>query len=262
MLSNPVYGSLKSNIDRLGHCLCLGLDPDIDKIPSYYEKSISGLDMFLIDVIEASKDQVIAYKPNISFFEAYGIEGLHLLEKCRARTPSHVPFILDAKRGDIGNTAVKQATYLFDYFGADAITVNPYMGHDNVSPFLDYKDKLIFVLALTSNPGSNDFETLKLESGKRLFEEVIEKTNTWSKNNVGFVVGATQTDLVQARSLTSFPFLIPGVGHQGGRYVDAIKGSDANGVSIINASRALLYSWDSPKNLDQTINRLISTIIS
>jgi orotidine-5'-phosphate decarboxylase len=262
VLNNPVYASLKKNIDKQGHCICLGLDPDLEKIPSYYEKTIKGLEAFLLDVIAASKDHVIAYKPNISFFEAYGIDGLRLLEKCRKKIPSDIPFILDAKRGDIGNTAAKQATYLFDYFGADAVTVNPYMGYDSIAPFLNYEDKLIFVLALTSNPGAKDFESLRLESGKRLFEEVIEKTNTWAKNNVGFVVGATQAYLEHVRALTPYPFLIPGVGHQGGSYADAKKGRDTHGVAIINVSRAFLYSWESPKDLDLTIKHLIKSMLS
>jgi orotidine-5'-phosphate decarboxylase len=263
MLTNTVYQLLKKNINHLGHCICLGLDPDVHLLSTSFEKNCDGIEAYLKIIIESSHDKVIAYKPNISFFEGLGLEGLHLLEKICDFIPSKTPIILDAKRGDIGNTALFQAKFLFDYFDADAVTVNPYMGIDCVAPFLKYENKLTFVLALTSNLGANNFERQVLKNGKPLFLEVVTQVSDWGRasNNIGFVVGATQAEMKDIRKHTSFPFLIPGVGVQGGTYLNALEGRDENGVAIINASRSLLYNHDE-ENFNLSFSKKIKDILN
>ena len=156
--NHPIVRLLLKNKSRIQHCLCVGIDPDIEKIPDTFERSISGLNLFLEQLIKETSEYVLAYKANISFFEALGLEGLKTLESVRKHIPNSIPMILDAKRGDIGNTSSMQAKYLFDYFGADASTLHPYMGIDSLEPFFKYKEKLHFVLGLTSNPSSENFE--------------------------------------------------------------------------------------------------------
>jgi orotidine-5'-phosphate decarboxylase len=263
VLEHPVYKSLYDNIQTVGHCLCVGLDPDLTKIPEKYSQDCDGVEHFLKDIIDASQDNVIAYKPNISFFEALGIPGLQMLEKICEHIPESTPTILDGKRGDIGNTATMQAKYIFDYFNADAITVNPYMGEDSVEPFLAYKDKLVFVLALTSNHGANDFERQMLQKGIPMYLSVIETVTKWAEEtrNLGFVVGATQSELQTIRSYSEYPFLIPGVGQQGGSYHHAMKGADKNGVCVINVSRSVLYGHSQSQPLKLAVSEVIQSTI-
>jgi orotidine-5'-phosphate decarboxylase len=244
-MSNSFYQKIATNKKKVNNHLCIGLDPDIDKIPDHFQKNINGLEKFLFEVIENTSDLCIAYKPNISFFEAFGIEGLKLLARVRKAIPDNTPVILDGKRGDIGNTSKMQARYIFDYFGADASTLHPYMGTDSLSPFFEYKDKFNFVLALTSNPGAKDFEKLKLESGVPLYQKVVETCVEWNKtyDNIGLVVGATQNELPEIRKTAkNLLFLIPGIGKQGGSYSEAVKnGNNKDSLSIINISRSILY---------------------
>ncbi|MBT5953638.1 orotidine-5'-phosphate decarboxylase [bacterium] len=242
---NPFYSKIIENTKRTNSHLCIGLDPDPLKIPSKFEPTVKGTEEFLTEVIKNTSDLCIAYKPNISFFEALGIEGLRVLERLCKLIPSTVPIILDAKRGDIGNTAKKQASYLFDIFGADASTVNPLMGSDCVEPFLEYKDKFHFILALTSNPGAEDFEKLMLKSGKFLYEQVIDTCTKWNKTygNVGCVIGATKSELASVRTRDkNLPFLVPGVGAQGGDYDStSMQTKNKDNVVLINVSRGVLY---------------------
>ncbi|MFC1752878.1 orotidine-5'-phosphate decarboxylase [Thermoproteota archaeon] len=252
---------LSQNIKTRSCYVCLGLDPDLSKIPDHYSQTLTGLTDFLLDTIKATKDLVIAYKPNLSFFEAMGIEGLRIVEKVRSAIPEQVPMILDAKRGDIGNTSAMQARYIFDYFGADAITLHPYMGRDSLAPFFNYKDKYHFILALTSNPSAMDFQKAELSSGGYVYEKVINTACKWREefHNIGFVIGATQKELSYIRKKDSESlFLIPGVGAQGGSYSDAhTYGRNKDGLVLINMSRSLLYCSKDTDYLDLIRTKII-----
>jgi orotidine-5'-phosphate decarboxylase len=223
--------------------LCVGLDTDINKLPTPLLRDSRGMLDFNKSIIEATKDLVSAYKINFAFYEQYGIEGFEVLKKTIDYIPHEILIIADAKRADIGNTSLAYARSCFDYFKADAITVNPYMGFDSVEPFLQYKDKMVFLLALTSNPGSNDFQRL-ISDGKPLYRYVFEKSLGWSNHeNLGYVVGATHPEeLAQLRELApNNVFLIPGVGAQGGDVPEVLK-ANRNCPAIINVSRGIIYA--------------------
>jgi orotidine-5'-phosphate decarboxylase len=231
-----------------GSLLCVGLDIDPKKLPKPFQAKADGIHQFIRAIIEATSDLVCAYKINLAFFEALGEQGWSLLRSTRRLLPSNVIAIADGKRGDIGNTSERYAAALFDDLGFNAATVNPYMGFDSIEPFVRKSEFGIFVLALTSNPGSNDFQR-KMIDGSPLFHHVI---NLFSKNdkngNIGFVVGATHPDeLKHVRTITpDAPLLIPGIGAQGGDLrTSVIDGSDRNGnLALINVSRAVLYASD------------------
>ena len=224
--------------------LCVGLDPWRPSMP------VADVADFCRAIIDATADLVCAFKPNYAFFEAEGIPGLHALLAAVDAVPDGVPVILDAKRGDLGNTAAAYAKAAFDMWGADAVTVNPYQGRDAAQPFLDYADRGVFVLARTSNPGSAEFQDLAVRGadGERaLYEEVAARAAAWNDNgNVGLVVGATAPDeLAQVRSIAgSMPILVPGVGAQGGDLEASVRnGADASGRRVlISASRSVLYA--------------------
>ncbi len=227
--------------------LCIGLDPDPDRLPD----GVSTAD-FNRAVIEATSDLVCAYKPNIAFYEQSGVEGLRALEATVAAAPSGIPVIVDAKRGDMANTAQAYARALFGTWGFDAATVNPYLGGDSLEPFLEYSDKGVFVLCRTSNPGSSDLQALlsTAESGAAvpLYQRVALLALEWNtRGNVGLVVGATQPDELRwvRERCPSMPLLIPGVGAQGGDVAAAVRGGvDANGeLAIISSSREVLYAF-------------------
>jgi len=226
--------------------ICVGLDLDPKRMPQEFTKSTKGMFDFACRMIEATSDQVAAYKPNIAFYEALGHEGLSLLRQIVARIPDYIPVILDAKRGDIGNTAQHYAQSLYEYFNADWVTLNPYMGYDSLRPFIEHKDKGAFILCLTSNSGSKDFQMLSVE-GRPLYEVVAEKVAYWNKaRNLGLVVGATAPEqLVDIRNLAAdMPLLIPGVGAQGGSLeLAAVNGTDHfRKPALINVSRSVLYA--------------------
>jgi orotidine-5'-phosphate decarboxylase len=227
--------------------VCLGLDPDPQLMPKM------GVFEFNKAIIDATSDLVCAYKPNLAFYEALGIDGLVALQKTVAHIAGKVPVIGDAKRGDIGNTAKAYAKALFEVFGFDAATVNPYMGFDTIEPFLGYKDKAVFILCRTSNPGAADFQDLACSSAKtghapqRLYKMVAERAQEWNKaDNVGLVVGATYPEeLLEVRRLCpQMTLLIPGIGAQGGSLDLAVRhGVDAAGQGAIFASsRQILYA--------------------
>ncbi len=223
-----------------GSLLCIGLDPNPDLIPK-----IDVLE-FNKAIIDATHDLVCAYKPNLAFYEALGIEGLSILHKTIEHIPSDIPIIGDAKRGDIGNTAKAYAKALFSAFGFDAATVNPYLGFDSIEPFINYQDKGIFILCRTSNKGALDFQNLCTE-GLPLYEVVAQKAKEWNTHgNIGLVVGATYPEeLKKVRSICPEMYLlIPGIGAQGGDLASAVKyGVDARGKkAIINVSRQILYA--------------------
>jgi len=232
--------------------LCVGLDPDIDKLPSNIAATPSGIEEFLKAVIDTTKDLVCAYKPNSAFYEQFGAEGIALLKSMISYIPDDIPVILDAKRGDIGNTSRMYAASAFDYLKADAITVNPYMGFDSVWPFLDYKDKGVIILCLTSNLSSSDFQKRQvIDIDKQqlpLYQMIARMALAWNKNdNIGLVAGATKPEeLGELRKFVGdgLPILIPGVGAQGGDLEMSLKnGSNADSqLAIINVSRSVLYA--------------------
>jgi orotidine-5'-phosphate decarboxylase len=226
--------------------ICLGLDLDPKKMPKENAASLKGIFDFAQAIIEATSDQVCAYKPNLAFYEAMGSDGLALLQLIIERIPDKIPVIVDGKRNDIGNTAVQYANFLFDYLKADWVTINPYMGYDSMRPFLERKDKGAFVLCLTSNAGSKDFQLLNVE-GRPLYEIVAERVNYWNKDdNCGLVVGATHPEQLEGiRALAGdMPILIPGVGAQGGSLEKAITAGTDNfkKPAVINVSRSVLFA--------------------
>ncbi len=210
---------LTARVEEVGNCLCVGLDPEPGSLPAGYTADVAGIERFGGLIIDAALERAAAIKANIAFFEAFGSAGIGALERLRARIPASVPFIADAKRGDIGTTAVRQVVALFDALGADAVTVNPYLGRDAVAPFLERDDRFVYVLCRTSNPGAAEVQNLDL-SGEPLYVHVARRVREWAGEtaNAGLVVGATAPDeLVRIReSAPDLPFLVPGIGAQGG----------------------------------------------
>jgi orotidine-5'-phosphate decarboxylase len=226
--------------------LCIGLDVDIEKIPLHLQSSKNPVLEFNRSLIEATSDLVCAYKPNLAFYEAMGERGLSALKETLKLIPGNVVSIGDAKRGDIGNTAERYATSLFDDFGFDSVTINPYLGFDSVEPFLKNPEKGVFLLALTSNPGSKDFQRLKVGT-QPLYEKVVRTAKKWNtKENIGLVVGATHPRELKAvrQIVPDMPLLIPGIGKQGGDLKSAVRfGCNKHGrLAIINASRSIIYA--------------------
>jgi orotidine-5'-phosphate decarboxylase len=226
--------------------LCVGLDTDPAKLPSHLDKSKNAVLRFNRGIIEATSDLVCAYKLNLAFYEALGEKGWHILQETLALIPKTIVTIGDGKRGDIGNTAERYATALYDELHFDAATVSPYLGYDSIEPFIQSDEHCAFVLALTSNKGSNDFQRLIL-NGRPLYEKIVQAALKWNtKQNIGLVVGATHpTELKPIRDLApTMPILIPGVGTQGGDLEAAVRfGCDKNGwLAVINASRSVLYA--------------------
>ncbi len=244
-----------------GFHICVGLDSDVKKIPSHLTSSKNPLLEFNKIVIENTYKDAAAYKINFAFYEKYGTEGLDLISETLELIPNDILTIADAKRGDIGNSSQMYAQSIFDHFNFDAITLHPYMGYDSLSPFLEYKNKINFVLALTSNSGSADFEKLRLENGLFLYQKIIEKIKEWNTSkNCGIVFGATNTEelKINVGSFAGLPVLLPGVGVQGGSLEEVVKlfYEVKNFNFIVNISRSLIYS-DSTKNFGNVINRTI-----
>lgn len=229
--------------------LCVGLDTDINKIPTFLKDDKDAIFEFNKAIVDATAPYCIAYKPNLAFYECYGIEGIRALEKTvnyiRGAYPSHL-IIADAKRGDIGNTSAMYAKSFFEELNVDALTVAPYMGEDSLTPFLEYKDKWIIVLALTSNRGSHDFQLTTDNDGERLFEKVIRKTQQWStEENMMYVVGATQGKMFKdIRRVAPHHFLlVPGVGMQGGSLQEVCKyGMTKDCGLLVNSCRGIIYA--------------------
>lgn len=230
------------NISETKKFLCVGLDPRVEQLPSPFSKDPESFIKFCQEIISATSQYAGAFKPNMAYFECFGAKGLEILKEIIDFIPKDKLIILDAKRGDIGETSKAYARMAFEYFNADSITLSPYMGFDSLSPFFEYDQKGSFLLCLTSNPSAKDFELPKL------YLEVAAKAQEWNqKNNVGLVVGATQTEqIAQIRSVfSSGPFLIPGVGAQGGDLKESIlkgKGKQTGAVPLINASRSILFA--------------------
>jgi orotidine-5'-phosphate decarboxylase len=229
--------------------LCVGLDTDIEKIPAFLKAYPDPIFEFNKRIIDATQDLCVAYKPNSAFYESYGVKGLQSLIATWEYLPKDCLSIIDAKRGDIGNTSDKYAKAFFDEassgMGFDAITVTPYMGNDSVTPYLAYEGKWIIILALTSSVGSKDFQYLTTESGY-LYETVIQKANTWAgADRIMYVVGATKsTEFTNIRQFAPDNFLlVPGIGAQGGSLEDVCKyGMNKDCGLLVNASRSIIYA--------------------
>jgi orotidine-5'-phosphate decarboxylase len=226
--------------------LCVGLDTDINKIPRHLLETDDPLFEFNKQIIDATHPYAVAYKPNIAFYEAHGVKGWQSLEKTIAYIPDDVFIIADAKRGDIGNTSKMYARAFFENMDCDAITVAPYMGADSVTPFLEFDNKWVILLALTSNAGGKDFQNLELTQGGELFEEVLRKSASWAGNDqLMYVVGATRAESLQRiRKIVPDHFLlVPGVGAQGGSLEEVSRyGMNSQCGLLVNSSRGIIYA--------------------
>ena len=226
--------------------LCVGLDTDLEKIPEHLLELEDPIFEFNKQIIDATKDYCVAYKPNLAFYESHGVKGWESLQKTMEYIPSDIFTIADAKRGDIGNTSRMYAKTFFEYFNFDSVTVAPYMGNDSVSPFLEFRNKWVILLAATSNLGGLDFQYKKIEGGKRVFEEVLEKSLEWgNEENLMYVVGATRAEMLSdVRAIVPDAFLlVPGVGAQGGSLQEVVKyGMNNTCGLLVNSSRGIIYA--------------------
>lgn len=229
--------------------LCVGLDTDLKKVPQHILKEEDPIFSFNKAIIDATADYCVAYKPNLAFYEAFGVKGLMAFEKTvkylKENYPNHF-IVADAKRGDIGNTSAMYARTFFEDYDVDSLTVAPYMGEDSVTPFLGYDGKWVIVLALTSNKGSHDFQLTEDKDGERLFEKVLKTSVNWgNKDNMMYVVGATQGKMFEdiRRIVPDHFLLVPGVGAQGGSLEEVCKyGMNKECGLLVNSSRGIIYA--------------------
>lgn len=261
------------NANAKNRFICVGLDTDINKLPESVKSEANPVLAFNRRIIESTKKFAAAYKINFAFYEASGIEGLKNLKQTLEFIPHDVLTIGDAKRGDIGNTSQMYAKSVFDFFSFDSITLHPYMGFDSINPFLEYEHKLNFILALTSNPGADDFEKLKLSDNTFLFQAVIKAVNKWNtRKNCGVVFGATKSEELNQNLelLTDLPVLLPGVGAQGGSLKDVVKIFKSAGRKnyLVNISRGIIYK-DSSEQFDfsagkeiEILNKEVESVLS
>jgi orotidine-5'-phosphate decarboxylase len=237
---------LRASEDATGSLLCLGLDPEPDLLPPSIERSPAGVAGFVHTMVEAVGDTVASYKLNLAFYERWGREASWLLDQALKALPRDRPVILDAKRSDVGSTAQAYAHAIFDAWGADAVTVHPYLGYDSVAPFLAHKDKEILIVCRTSNPGAAEFQHLRVE-GEALYRHVARAAVRWDHHdNVGLVVGATApAEVRDVRQMAGDRLLlVPGIGAQGGNLEAAVRGAlrpDGRGA-IIPVSRGILFA--------------------
>ena len=239
---------LISQIFSKKNFLCVGLDPDIKKLPQHLLDKEDPIFEFNKAIIDATADYCVAYKPNLAFYECEGVKGLisfaKTVEYLKQNYPNHL-VIADAKRGDIGNTSTMYARTFFETYDVDALTVAPYMGEDSVTPFLQYEGKWVILLALTSNKGSQDFQ-FTTDGTERLFEKVIKRSQQWGNDdNLMFVVGATQGKMFEdIRKVAPNAFLlVPGVGAQGGSLEEVCKyGMTKDCGLLVNSSRGIIYA--------------------
>ena len=249
---------LGARIATTGTVLCVGVDPDPAALPHGFPATLGGVERFARLIVEASLPYAAAVKPNLAFFEAHGSAGIAALERLRALVPSEVPFIADAKRGDIGSTSARQATALFDVLGADAVTVSPYLGEEAVAALLERADRFAYVLCRTSNPGAAELQGLVVAADAQagypaepLWTRVARRAVAWGPGGtVGLVVGATApTELAAIRAVApTLAFLVPGVGAQGGEIAPILAdgparggpaGSAPGGALLVNVSRGI-----------------------
>lgn len=248
-----------------GTVLCVGIDPDPAALPDGFPATLAGVERFARLILEAALPSAAAVKPNLAFFEAYGGAGLASLERLRALVPADVPFVADAKRADIGSTAARQATALLDALGADAVTVNPYLGEEAVAPLLARRDRFAYVLCRTSNPGAAEIQGLSVAAdddlgapAEPLWARVARRATAWGPGGtVGLVIGATAPDeLAAARAIApGLAFLVPGVGAQGGEVVPVLAAGPATappaagrpgGGLLVNVSRGISRAVTAP----------------
>ena len=265
--------ALVSEIKKKQSFLCIGLDVDLTKIPTHLLDLEDPIFEFNKTIIEATHHLCVAYKPNIAFYEAYGLKGWRALEKTIQYLNKKYPEIFtiaDAKRGDIGNTSSMYAKAFFEDLSFDAVTVAPYMGKDSVEPFLAFENKHTILLALTSNKGAFDFQT-KISEGEQIYKQVLKTSTTWhNSQNLMYVVGATKaTYLAQVRAIVPDSFLlVPGVGAQGGNLQDVCtNGMNANVGLLVNSSRGIIYASsgqdfaDTAANAAQNLQKQMQVIL-
>lgn len=239
---------LKAEILRKKSFLCVGLDIDLEKVPTRFKNSPTALVDFSKAIIDATAPFAVAYKPNIAFFETYGVEGMAALKEVidylNTNYPKHFT-IADAKRGDIGNTSTRYAKAYFETLGFDSITVAPYMGKDSVEPFLAFKEKYTILLALTSNPGSADFQRIEA-NGTPVYQSVLKTSQGWEgSEQLMYVVGATRAEALQEirATIPKAFLLVPGVGAQGGSLSEVAQNGLNNDVGLlVNSSRGIIYA--------------------
>jgi orotidine-5'-phosphate decarboxylase len=241
-----------------GTVLCVGVDPEADALPGGFPRTLAGVERFARLIVEAALPFAAAIKPNLAFFEAYGADGVAALERLRAVVPPEVPFVADAKRGDIGSTAARQAVALYDVLGADAVTVSPYLGEEAIAPLLERADGFAYVLCRTSNPGAGEVQGLEVAAddaagwpAEPLYARVARRAASWGPGGtVGLVVGATApAEMAAIRALVpGLAFLVPGVGAQGGEIAPVLEqgpataspaGSGSGGGLLVNVSRGI-----------------------
>jgi orotidine-5'-phosphate decarboxylase len=233
---------LRARSATLGAPLCLGIDPHPDRLPPGLPADVHGIETFARGLIEAAAEHAVAVKVNVAFFEAFGADGWAALERVRAQIPPEVLCVLDAKRGDIGSTAERYATGLLGHLGADAVTLNPYLGEDAIDPFVAYPDRLVYVLARTSNPSAPTVQELMTDGDPVHLRVARWAADRWTDGRVGLVVGATAPDeLVRLRQAVAGPaFLVPGVGAQGGDLSTAVAAcAGAWAPGLVSISRAI-----------------------
>jgi orotidine-5'-phosphate decarboxylase len=249
---NPFLERLARRVESTATYLCLGIDPDPAGLPAGFSADAAGIEAFSMLLVETAAPYAAAIKANVAFFEAFGSAGIAALERVRAAVPGDIPFIADAKRGDIGSTAARQAVALFDALGADAITANPYLGREAIAPLLQRTDKFVYVLCRTSNPGAAEFQNLETSDGDPLYIHVARSVAGWSADGtpVGLVVGATApSELAAIRAAApTLPVLVPGIGAQGGDVepvlahgpaTAGLAGDLRGGALVVNVSRGI-----------------------
>ncbi|MGB0915715.1 MAG: orotidine-5'-phosphate decarboxylase [Crocinitomicaceae bacterium] len=226
--------------------LCVGLDTDLKKVPSFLLDTEDPIFEFNKAIIDATKDYCVAYKPNIAFYECHGPKGWESLKKTLDYIPKNIFTVADAKRGDIGNTSKYYADTFFNYLDADSVTIAPYMGEDSVTPFFEYENKWVILLALTSNKGALDFQFMTDTNNEQLYKKVLRKSQEWgTEENLMFVVGATRAEGIgEVRKIAPKNFfLVPGVGAQGGSLEDVANyGWNDDCGLLVNSSRGIIYA--------------------
>ena len=248
-MAAPALDRLRARVTRIGAPLCIGIDPQPDALPEPLSRDVHGVEAMARGLVEIAVDEAAAIKINIAFFEAFGSAGWAALERIRAEVPADLPLIVDAKRGDMGNTAQRYAAAIFGHLAADGTTLSPYLGADAIEPFTAYGDRIVYVLARTSNPSAGTFQDQRL--GDRSLHEAVAAwvAATWPDPRVGLVVGATApAELERLRGLVpQTPFLVPGVGAQGGDLDASVRYcSGASAPGIVNVSRAIAGASNGP----------------
>ena len=230
--------------------LCIGLDIDSDRMPNSMDKSISGMKKYLFDIVDATTESCVAYKLNMAFYERYGSQGYRMMEEVVDYINRRSLTIADGKRGDIGNTTKKYALSVFDTMGFDSVTVSPYMGEDSITPFIENKSKGVFVLCLTSNKSARDIQLI-FDGNSNIYNHVSNLASKLNNNdNIGLVVGATKPEYMsKIREMNNLPWLIPGIGAQGGDLENSVRISNSNSsVGIINVSRSIIFAGNCTLN--------------